>query len=139
MERQDYIDQINSLKETAEQFKEMNAVLKQAFASSEQCREQAQKQIEILQGVISNLSKEISLLRKEVSKQTDYNKRHNKISFGKKSLSSSAKQEIKKSREESKWIMMVPIKVQILHLIQIKESRKIRPIRMMFPLLTAQK
>lgn len=102
MERQNCIDQINSLKETAEQFKEMNAVLKQAFASSEQGREQAQKRIEILQGVISNLSKEINLLSKEASKQTDYNKRHNKMSFGKKSLSSSAHQEAKQSREESK-------------------------------------
>lgn len=109
MERQDYINQINSLKETVEQFKEtsdqfkeMIAVLKQAFTSSERAREQSQKQIEALQCIISNQSKEISLLRKEVSKQTDYNKRHNKMSFGKKSLSSSVKQESKPSREESK-------------------------------------
>ena len=102
MERQDYISQINSLKETTEEFKEMNVVLKQAFTSSEQGRERAQMQIEALQGVISNLSKEIALLRKEVSRQTDYNKRHDKMSFGKKSLSSSVRQEAKRSREESK-------------------------------------
>lgn len=109
MERQDYINQISSLKEaveqsreTVKQLKEMIAVLKQAFASSERVREQAEKRNETLDGVISNLSKEISSLRKEVSKQTDYNKRHNKMSYGKKSLSSSVKQEVKQSREESK-------------------------------------
>lgn len=102
MERQDYISQINSLKEALEQFKEMNTLLRKAFISSEQGHEHAHKQNESLQSTISGLSQEIGLLRAEVSKQPDYNKRHNKMSFGKKSLSSSSNQEEKKSREEEK-------------------------------------
>lgn len=41
-------------------------------------------------------------MSEEVSKQSDYTKRHNKMSYGKKGLSFRIRQEDRKSREEDK-------------------------------------
>ena len=109
MERQDYIDQNNTLKETVD-------CLRRTIEYSEKMRETESKQREVesrkreaeekknaaLQATISDLVKEISLLRKELSKQNDINNRHNKMSFGKRSLKSSTRQDQKRSREEEK-------------------------------------
>lgn len=99
MERQDYINQINSLRNALEQFKEANSLLRSAMESS---NERNEAQVGRLHEIISGLTDEIRSLRKEVSKQTDYNKRHNKMSFDKKSQKSSSTQDKNKSREEEK-------------------------------------
>lgn len=70
--------------------------------SSEKCNETLQSQVIRLQDIICTLTDEIRSLREEVSKQSDYTKRHNKMSYGKKSLSSRTKQDEGKSREEEK-------------------------------------
>ncbi|MCE9447333.1 MULTISPECIES: hypothetical protein [Bacteroides] len=61
-----------------------------------------QPQVTCLQDIICTLTDEIRGLCEEVSKQSDYTKRHNKMSYGKKSLSSCTRQEDRKSREEDK-------------------------------------
>ena len=99
MEREDYINQINSLRNALEQFKEANSLLRSAMDSS---NERNESQVGRLHEIISGLTDEIRSLRKEVSKQTDYNKRHNKMSFDKKSQKSSSTQDKNKSREEEK-------------------------------------
>ena len=110
MEREDYLDTINSLTSVIEQFKDSYSLLKAAMESSEKRNESSEKRNETLQSqvvrlqeIICTLTDEIRSLREEVSKQSDYTKRHNKMSYGKKSLSSRSKQEEKKkSREEEK-------------------------------------
>ena len=61
-----------------------------------------QSQVLRLQEIICTLTSEIRSLREEVSKQSDYTKRHNKHSYGKKSLFSRTKQDVMKSCEEDK-------------------------------------
>ncbi len=102
MERADYIDRIKSLTGVIEGLKESYSVLQASMESSERRNEALSSQVARLQDIIVRLSDEIRSLREEVSKQLDYTKRHNKMSFGKKSLSSRTKPEVKKCREEEK-------------------------------------
>ena len=102
MEREDYIGKINNPTSVIEQFKESYSLLKAAMESSEKRNEALQSQVVRLQETICTLTDEIRSLREEISKQSDYTKRHNKMSYGKKSLSSRSKQEEKNSREEER-------------------------------------
>lgn len=91
MERADYLDAINGLTTVIEQFKESYSLLKSLMVASEKRNEALQSQVIPLQDIICTLTDEIRSLREEVSKQSDYTKRHNKMSYGKKCLSSRTK------------------------------------------------
>ena len=102
MERGDYIDKINSLSTAINQFKESYSLQKPSMEASEKHNESLQSQVARLQYIICIITDEIRDLSEEVSKQSDYTKRHNKMSYGKKSLSFRIRQEDRKSREEDK-------------------------------------
>ena len=87
MECEDYLDTINSLTTVIAQFKKFYSLLKASMESSEKRNEALSSQVIRLQDIICRLTDEIRSLREEVSKQSDYTKRHNKMSYGKKSLS----------------------------------------------------
>ena len=95
MEREDYLSQISLLKDAFDQVNASSHLLRQALEFAEQRNAS-------LESIICDLIKEVGSLRAEVSKLGDYNKRHNKMSFGKKSLSSSTRADVRKSREEEK-------------------------------------
>lgn len=88
MERQDFINLLQSKDETIAQFKSIISSLEKALDSDAVERK--------------NLLDQITSLTAEVAKLNDYNQRHNKFSFGKKSLKSGSKPDHKSSREEEK-------------------------------------
>ncbi len=88
MERQDFINLLQSKDETIAQFKSIISSLEKALDSDAVERK--------------NLLDQITSLTAEVAKLNDYNQRHNKFSFGKKSLKSGSKPDHKPSREEEK-------------------------------------
>ena len=95
MERQDYIDQINELKASNRRLLEMIETLKQTLdtvsASSRRNEELVKRQTE-----------QIEQLQKMIRDLQDRNKRHNKETFGKRSLKKNKRAEEKRSREEEK-------------------------------------
>ena len=99
MARENYIDKINSLTTVINQFKEFYSLLKFSMVASEKRNESLQSQVTCFLDIICTLTDEIRGLREEVSMQSDYPRRHNKMSYGKKSLSSRIRQENRKSRE----------------------------------------
>lgn len=88
MERQDFINLLQSKDETIAQFKNMISSLEKVLDADAVERR--------------NLLDQIAKLTAEVAKLNDYNQRHNKFSFGKKSLKSGSKPDTKPSREEEK-------------------------------------
>ena len=107
MERQDYIDQIQTLRDFNEQLKGTISCLTTSLESSDKKNASLevqicnfQTQVSHLQKIISDLTGEISSLREEVAKLNDRNNRHNQMIFGKKSQKSSSRHDEAKSREE---------------------------------------
>lgn len=88
MERQDFLNLLQSKDETIAQFKSLISSLEKALDADAVERK--------------TLLEQIAKLTAEVAKLNDYNQRHNKFSFGKKSLKSSSKPDTKPSREEEK-------------------------------------
>lgn len=95
MERQDYIDQINELRASNRRLLEMINTLKQTLdtvsASSRRNEELVKRQTE-----------QIEQLQKMIRDLQDRNKRHNKETFGKRSLKKNKRAEEKRGREEEK-------------------------------------
>ena len=83
VERSDFLAKVNSLITVIEKFKESYALLKVSLEFSEKHNEALQSQVIRLQYIIFILIAEIRSLCEEVSKQSDYAKRHNKMSYGK--------------------------------------------------------
>lgn len=86
MERQDYINLLESKDETITQFKSMIESLKKVLEAN------ATEKLKLLD--------QLAKLTAEVSKLNDYNQRYNKFTFGKKSLKSSSKPDNKPGSEE---------------------------------------
>lgn len=99
MERQDYIARIESQEGTISQLRDMLSHLMSVHDSDQSRLVEENRQ---LRDALSCLSKEIQSLRDELSKQNDRNSRHNRNTFGKKSLKSSSKPDSTPSREEEK-------------------------------------
>lgn len=83
MGRQDYIDQIQTLKDFVEQLKGTISCLTTSLESSDKKNASLevqicnfQTQVSHLQKIICDLASEISSLRKEIAKLNDRNNRH---------------------------------------------------------------
>ncbi len=86
MERQDYIDQIQTLRDFNEQLKGTISCLTTSLESSDKKNASLevqicnfQTQVSHLQKIISDLTGEISSLREEVAKLNERNNRHNQM------------------------------------------------------------
>ena len=79
MERQDYIDQIQTLRDFNEQLKGTISCLTTSLETSDIQNTNLQTQVSHLQKIISDLTGEISSLREEVAKLNDRNNRHNQM------------------------------------------------------------
>ena len=95
MERQDYIDQINDLKATNRRLLDMIDTLKQTLDTVTASNRRNEE-------LVRKLTAQIEQLQKMVMDLQDRNNRHNKNTFGKKSLKKNKRVEEKKSREEEK-------------------------------------
>ena len=102
MDRKDYEDQIALLKETIEQNKELINRLMDQLKEQGQKAEKAEQKAEKLEQRIETLLDEIRQLNKRVKDLIDRDRRHNKMSMGKKSFKKHNRAESKKSRQEEK-------------------------------------
>ena len=102
MDRKDYEDQIALLKETIEQNKEFINRLMDQLKEQGQKTDKAEQKVEKLEQRIETLLDEIRQLNKRIKDLIDRDRRHNKMSMGKKSFKKHNRVESKKSRQEEK-------------------------------------
>lgn len=95
MERQDYIDQINDLKATNRRLLDMIDTLKQTLDTVTASNRRNEE-------LVRKLTAQIEQLQKMVMDLQDRNNRHNKNTFGKKSLKKNKRAEENCSRDEEK-------------------------------------
>jgi hypothetical protein len=102
MERKDFEDQIALLKETIRQNQEFINRLMDQLKEQGQKTEKAEHKVETLEHRIEELLDEIRQLNKRIKDLMDRDKRHNKMSMGKKSFKKHNRVESEKSRQEEK-------------------------------------
>lgn len=101
MEREEYLNRIQSLQDVVVRLKEIISYLRSVYESDLAGKAG-------MQSVLVKLTSEISCLREELSKANDRNQGHNKHSFGKSSLKSGQGSEEKQGREEEKQEYSTP-------------------------------
>ena len=102
MDRQNYEAQIAQLNETIRQNNEFINRLMDQLKDQGQKTEKAERKVEKLEHRIEELLDEIRQLNKRVKDLIDRDKRHNKMSMGKKSFRKHNRVEPKESRQEEK-------------------------------------
>ncbi len=102
MDRQNYEAQIAQLNETIRQNNEFINRLMDQLKDQGQKTEKAERKVEKLEHRIEELLDEIRQLNKRVRDLIDRDKRHNKMSMGKKSFRKHNRVEPKESRQEEK-------------------------------------
>ena len=103
MERQAFIETINSLKESVNNANLMIKSLQSQLEATNHNAEKSHRLIEELRGIISDLQKTIEEKDREIADLRDLNNRHNKMSFGSKSTGRKYRHPAEKpGREEQK-------------------------------------